>query len=319
MTAALKGLRDYQEAPRSARPPLAPAIAEVHGAALRDYGGEGRPILFIPSLINPPNVLDLSTDRSLLRWLAGRRHRVLLVDWGTDVAARRDLSVAGHVEEIVLPFMRALGEAPALAGYCLGGTMAVAAAQVGKAAGLALIAAPWHFDGYPETSRAMLRDLWRSAEPIVDSLGALPMEVMQSAFWHLDPARTVAKFAGFGRLAPDDPKREMFVALEDWANDGPPLPAAAARELFGAFFQQNVPGNRAWIVSGEVINSADLACPMLNIISTTDRIVPEASAASAGERVRFQQGHVGLVIGSGALDGVGHTLDAWLHGLAAQT
>ena len=58
-----------------------PAVAEAHGAALRDYGGEGRPVLFVPSLINPPNVLDMG-DRSLLRWLAGQGRRVLLLDWG---------------------------------------------------------------------------------------------------------------------------------------------------------------------------------------------------------------------------------------------
>src|SRR6185295_12096270 len=69
MQAALAGLRKYQEAERA--PPLAPmpALAEAHGAALRDYGGAGPTVLFVPSLINPPNVLDMG-DRSLLRWLS---------------------------------------------------------------------------------------------------------------------------------------------------------------------------------------------------------------------------------------------------------
>ncbi len=39
---------------------------------LRDAGGEGRPVLFIPSLINPPSILDISRDRSLIRWMRGR-------------------------------------------------------------------------------------------------------------------------------------------------------------------------------------------------------------------------------------------------------
>src|SRR4051794_36233501 len=71
MQAALEGLRKYQEAERPA--PLAPmpALAEAHGASLRDYGGKGPLVLFVPSLINPPNVLDMG-DRSLLRWLAKR-------------------------------------------------------------------------------------------------------------------------------------------------------------------------------------------------------------------------------------------------------
>src|SRR5688572_21461705 len=54
MQRALAGLRKYQEAERTERPAPMPAIAEVDGAMLRDYGGKGPNILFIPSLINPP-------------------------------------------------------------------------------------------------------------------------------------------------------------------------------------------------------------------------------------------------------------------------
>src|SRR5687768_8763582 len=75
---ALAGLRRYQQWPRTAPPEPMPAIAAVQGAQLRDYGGSGPPVVFVPSLINPPNVLDLS-GRSLLRWLADAGHRVLLL------------------------------------------------------------------------------------------------------------------------------------------------------------------------------------------------------------------------------------------------
>src|SRR5687767_9180082 len=142
LTAALAGLRRYQEAPRSPPPDPAPAIAEAEGAVLRDYSspavagegdraawrrgggagsarGAGPPILVIPSLINPPNILDLGGGRSLLRWLAARGHRPLLVDWGWDVERRRALGVAGHVEHVVLPLIERLGEPPAILGYCL--------------------------------------------------------------------------------------------------------------------------------------------------------------------------------------------------------
>src|SRR5215218_1871339 len=59
LAGALAGLRRYQEAPRAE--PLAPppAVAERLGAMLRDYGGSGPPVLFVPSLINPPSILDL--------------------------------------------------------------------------------------------------------------------------------------------------------------------------------------------------------------------------------------------------------------------
>jgi polyhydroxyalkanoate synthase len=72
-----------------------PAIAERRGVSLRDYGGSGAPVLFVPSLINPPNILDLDEERSLLRWLAKRGHRVLLLDWGQGISERQNLSIAG--------------------------------------------------------------------------------------------------------------------------------------------------------------------------------------------------------------------------------
>ena len=312
MAHALAGLRAYQEAPR--RPPPEPmAVLDRRcGAAMRDYGGTGSPVLFVPSLINPPNVLDLELERSLLRWLAGRGHRVLLVDWGWDVAARRELSVAGHVERILLPLMRELDEPPALVGYCLGGTMAVAAAALAPVRTLATIAAPWHFSAFPAEGRATLTRLWESAAPAVQALGVLPMEVLQSAFWSLDPARTIAKFEAFAAMAPGSPEAETFVTLEDWANDGPPLPEAAAREMFETFLGGDAPGAGRWRVCGETIDPRALPCPLLNLVSTTDRIVPQASAIRAGERIDLEQGHVGMVVGSAARAALWEPLDAWL-------
>ena len=308
----LAGLRRYQEAERP--PPFEPmpALATHLGASLRDYGGDGPAVLFIPSLINPPNVLDLSEEKSLLRWLARRGQRVLLLDWGWDVEARRSLSVAGHVEEILLPLIRHLPEPPALVGYCLGGTIALAAAAHAKTPGLATIAAPWRFAGYSTEARQMLADLWSRSEALVSQLGALPMELLQSAFWSLDPARTVAKFERFAELDPDSREARDFIALEDWSNDGPPIPEAAARELFEGFLRDDLPGTGAWRVGGSAIDPAELPCPLLNLVSTTDRIVPQASAIPVGERIDLDQGHVGMVVGSRGRERLWEPLAAWL-------
>ena len=315
MERALAGLRLYQEAERASPPEPMPAIATAEGAMLRDYspaGGSGPPVLFIPSLINPPTILDLSEERSLLRWLAAEGWRPLLLDWGWDVARRREMDVAGHVERIVLPLIEGLGERPILAGYCLGGTMAVAAASAAGVAGVATIAAPWHFDGFPEESRDMLGELWRSSEPGARALGLLPMEVLQCAFWSLDPARTVSKFEAYAGMEPGSPEALAFVTLEDWANDGPPIPEAAAREMFEGLFGADLPGTGRWKVAGREVDPAALACPSLHIVSTTDRIVPAATAIRTGERLDLASGHVGMVIGGRARDQLWRPFSDWL-------
>ncbi len=312
MTRALAGLRAYQEAERAPGPAPMPVLAERRGAALRDYGGTGAPVLFVPSLINPPSVLDLAPDRSLLRWLSSRGHRVLLLDWGEDVAARRELEVAGHVTELLIPLMRELGEAPALVGYCLGGTMAIAAAAHAPVRRLATIAAPWHFSGFPGPSRRCLASLWAGAQPTVAALGLLPMEMLQSAFWSLDPQRTVSKFETFAEMQPGSPQALSFVTLEDWSNDGPPMGRAAAREMFEDFFARDLPGSGQWIVGGRPIDPGALPCPAMHILSTVDRIVPAASAPPGGDRLELGLGHVGMVVGSRAREALWAPLDRWL-------
>jgi polyhydroxyalkanoate synthase len=315
MERALAGLRKYQDAPRPVPAPPMPAIAGALGASLRDYGGNGPPVLFVPSLINPPTVLDLC-PRSLLRWLATQGRQVLLVDWGWPEEARKGLSIAGHVERILLPLMRSIGRPVDLAGYCLGGTMAAAAAQLGGARSLVAIAAPWRFAGFGDAARADLARLWAQAAPASKALGLLPMEVLQSAFWSLDPARTVAKFEAFADMG--GPEAAAFVALEDWANDGPPLTAAAARELMEDFYAADLPGTGGWRVGGEIIDPAGLDIPVLDIVSTTDRIVPHASTMAVGDRIELALGHVGMVVGSRAEEALWTPLAAWLSRNAAR-
>ena len=266
----------------------------------------------MPSLINPPNVLDLPGDRSMLRWFAAQHFRVLLLDWGTDSAARRGMSVGGHVTDIIVPLMCGLGEPAHLVGYCLGGMMAVAATSIAPAASVATIAAPWRFGGYPDQARMMLAQLWQGAEPSVEALGVLPMEVLQSAFWSLDPARTIAKFQAFADMAPGSEQARAFVTLEDWANDGPPVAAAAARELFEDFIAADLPGRGEWRVGGRAVDPAALPCPLVNIVSTHDRIVPHATAIPVGERIDLDQGHVGMIVGGHAKATLWQPLADWL-------
>jgi len=310
--AALKGLRAYQVAPRRAAPPPLPVIAEVGRAKIRDYGGAGPAVLFVPSLINPPEVLDLEEEHSLLRWLVGRGVRPLLLDWGEATPEERELSVAGHVEAILLPLLDALGEPIALAGYCLGGTMALAAAALRPVSALALIATPWRFSAYPAETRRALDGLWRQAEPAVNALGALPMEVLQAAFWRLDPARTIAKFEAFGARDPADAAARSFVRLEDWANDGAPLTRGAARELFLDLFIADLPGQGRWQVSGRTIDPAALTMPVLEIASTSDRIVPAEASAGVGARIDLALGHVGMVVSRRARALMWEPLARWL-------
>jgi polyhydroxyalkanoate synthase len=112
---ALVGLRAYEDSPRDPEPGPKPEIARVRGAAIRDHGGSGPPALLIPSLINPPRILDLDGEVSLAAAVARMGRRALLLDWGP-ADARSELSVAGHVEILLQPLLRSISEHAALVG-----------------------------------------------------------------------------------------------------------------------------------------------------------------------------------------------------------
>lgn len=292
---ALEGLRAYEAADRPVGEQQKCEVARLGSACLRDHGGDGPPAILIPSLINPPRVLDLDRHVSLASAIAGMGRRALLLDWGP-AAARAELDVGSHVYELLVPLLRQVGKPSALVGYCLGGTMAIAAANLGEVERVATLAAPWHFAGYGDASRHALASIWSQSREAARALGALPMEVLQAAFWSLDPLRTVRKFAEFGHLDPASADAHRFVALEDWANEGEPLPYPAARELIEDLFAADLPGTGQWQVGGAAMTER-ISQPLLNIVAAHDRISP-VQAAPEGDNELIDAGHVGMVVGS---------------------
>jgi len=293
---ALKGLSVYGQAERAIAHRKRPIAAQHKGVCLREVGGSGAPVILVPSLINPPDILDLDDDVSLGKAIGGMGRRALLLDWGA-AEERRGLDVGSHVEQLLVPLLLSgLGEPAALVGYCLGGTMAIAAANLTKVERVATLAAPWHFSRYPEASRSALQDLWRGSAEAATRLQLLPMEVLQAAFWSLDPTRTASKFARLADTDPESDAARRFVTLEDWANDGEPLPLPAARELIEGFFGADLPGTGRWRVAGKSMTD-DLSVPTLHCTASSDRITPAETAAS-GQQRSIAAGHVGMIVGS---------------------
>lgn len=315
---ALAGLKAYQEAPRGRLRSSAPARYRKGRARLRDYGvrDDGkRPVIVVPSLINPPTILDLLPDVSLLRWLAGQGFHPYLLDWGTPDPSDRDMNITAHVDRLLLPLIAKFDEPPVLVGYCLGGTIALAAACVAPVAGLALIAAPWTFDGFGDAALTDMAGLWAAAKPACEAMGLVPMEVLQSGFWRLDPARTIAKYEAFAATEPGSPAAALFVAMEDWANAGAPLPYAAGRQLFEDFVGGNSTGTGGWQVAGRTVDPNALTCPAIDFVSLSDRIVPAATAADLPDRRDLGAGHVGMIVGRGARGQLWEPLAHWIAAL----
>lgn len=306
----------YQGAKRPERAQLHSVSAQCGAARLlhphRAQNSAACATVLVPSLINPPHILDMGGDMSLMRYLSERGHDPWLVDWGTPADEDRDMDLGAHITQRLLPLLAQVDRPVILVGYCLGGTMALAAAQMARAHAAATIASPWHFGAYPDEDRALITRIWTEAKPLCERLGYVPMEVLQSGFWALDTARTVRKYAAFTDMEPGSAAHDAFLAVEDWANDGPPLTFAAARELFEDLYGANLTGEGRWSVSGGVVDPANLPCPTLSIRSMTDRIVPAAASPTLAEEHSSSLGHVGMIVSRHAPQQIWFRLSQWL-------
>ncbi len=325
----LTGIEGYRSHPY-ARALAAPPVLWTEGTTrLLDYGRAGDPpVLVIPSLVNRAYVLDLDEGASLVRHLAGQGLRPLLVDWDAPGPDERGFTLTDYIAGRLSRALDAVADATdgarvALVGYCMGGLLALALAQLRPAeiAGIALLATPWDFHAATGGPHPVLAVGGPALGATIDALGELPVETIQALFFALDPVQGWTKFRAFGRLNPASEAARKFVALEDWANDGVPLAGPVARECLLGWYGANTPARGAWRITGQAVRPAALNLPSLHLIPARDRIVPPESAralaaAMAGAEVLTPPaGHVGMAVGSRAREAVWTPVAAWLKGL----
>ena len=331
--ALLDGILAYRRHPYRRDLTPVPIIWSEGSTHLLDYGavanpgGEAAgdvPVLVVPSLVNRAYILDLDAQTSLLRWLAGHGLRPYLVDWDGPGPAERGFTLTDYIAgrlESALDAVRARHQAPPLViGYCMGGRLALALAlrRPHDLAGLALMATPWDFHADADQSAALAQAAAAALSPALDTLGVLPVDAIQALFASLDPLMVARKFINFSRLDPDSRKAALFVALEDWLNDGVPLTAPVARECLIGWYGENTPGTGRWRVAGRPVDPGALRMPCLCLIPAHDRIVPPASAAALGaaipgaEVLRPPIGHIGMVVSGGARERIWSPLADWL-------
>jgi polyhydroxyalkanoate synthase subunit PhaC len=310
-----------------------PAVWSEGNMRLLDYGAThrsarsrgARAVLVVPSLINRWEVLDLTAEKSLLRAMAAEGLRPYLVDWGTPDSAERRFDVTAYVQRLerAAGFVgRRARRAPAVMGYCMGGTLAVALAarRPRRVAGLALLAAPWDFHA-DKTGHAFLLSAGPMLAKLADTAGELPLDILQTLFWSLDPWLAMKKFGRFLGMDQESASAREFVLLEDWLNDGAPLAGPVARDCLIGWYGDNLPGNGKWIVGGKRIVPSKIKRPSLVMIPSGDRIVPPLSAAALADpkrglknaaRLDVPLGHIGMMVSGRARELCWTPLIDWL-------
>jgi polyhydroxyalkanoate synthase len=332
----LTGIEAYRKHPYQRELPAAPVLWDQGTTKLRDYRTQAeagktstRPrALVIPSLVNRYYVLDLDREASFLRWLDNNGVDPFVVDWDGPGYLERGFSltdyIAGRLEGALDAVKREPGGPIFLIGYCMGGNLALGLAlrRQAELAGLVCLATPWDFHAENLQHAEMMGQIGRQLEPVLQTLGELPVDMLQAFFSGLDPFQVLKKFQYFGALDQHGDSARRFVALEDWLNDGTSLSAPVARECLTGWYGLNTPQTLQWKVGGEVVDPAKLARPVLNIIPSADRIVPPESSRALTRRFKQVEemvpsaGHIGMMVGRSAARDVWQPLAAWLRKMA---
>jgi polyhydroxyalkanoate synthase len=139
------------------------------------------------------------------------------------------------------------------------------------------------------------------------SSGRLPMEWIQSVFAAVNTQRAMEKFMKFADMPEGGFETELFVAVEDWLNDGLDLPGDVARACITEWYGRNRPPE---------IGKIDL--PALIVASRGDRLVPAASSRALlphfpqADLLEPGCGHIGMMTGRAAEGDLWKPLAAWL-------
>ena len=321
----LKGLEIYRGHSYRRNMPEPKIIWQEGSARLLDFGGEGRPCLFVPSLVNKAYILDLLPERSLMRGLAQDGIRPFLLDWGSPNEEEIDFSLTDYISGYLAKALQLVvvankGQPVPILGYCMGGLLTLAAAQLypNMVSKVAMLATPWDFQQHREGHARILLASFPAVAHLIELLGFFPVDALQMLFLSLDPALSERKFRHLADKNPESEFVKEFVALEDWLNDGVPLSGPVAREALKGWYGRNSTVKGRWRVAGQVIDPKQVNQPALVVIPSKDRIVLPESSYPLGKLLPYSQieelnaGHIGMVSSARGYKMLHNLLSDWI-------
>lgn len=330
----VRGVQTYLNHPYRAQQEEGIRVWKKGSATIRSlYEAQNGPqldkaVLLVPSLINSSAIFDLCEGRSMACFLRQNGYAVYLLDWGDTAQDTEPLNLSSVIEKRLIPALRAVtdhAQKPvSVVGYCMGGTLSLAAATLApqEIDRLVLLAAPWDF----RAGQNLLSDRVRGWAPLIlpqlDQRGRLPAEWTQTLFATLDPQGSAKKFARFADMNQESFEAKLFVAVEDWLNEGVDLAPAIARDVLQQWFALNAPVRGEWMVGATKVEISALDMPILVVASDADRLVPFEAAHAVAQSMhagraqthRLACGHIGLIAGSKAVAEVWTPVVRWLAG-----
>jgi len=289
-----------------------------------EYGG-GKPVLIlIPSLINKAHIFDLTEARSMLRYFCDEGVDAYLLDWGDFLhdpdMQDMDAVVLRKMREAISALAAMTGDDVHALGYCMGGSLLAGLSAVDDAhlKSCIFMATPWDFHA---GSQEMLNRVKFWSPSLMGSLqtdGQMKVDWLQILFSSLYPEQAMKKFARFSKMDMDTNDARVFVAVEDWLNDGVPLSVGVASAAVKDWFIGNAPVCGGWALGGITVDTGAIKIPSFVVASSADRLVEHDSAKALYAGIKGAAiydpkcGHVGMIAGGDAINNVWLPICDWV-------
>jgi polyhydroxyalkanoate synthase len=284
------------------------------------------PILIVYALVNRPYMVDLQSDRSLVKNLLAQGEDVYLIDWGYPDRADRWLTlddyINGYIDRSVDAVARRTGVGKInLLGICQGGAFSLCYTSLhpDKVKNLITMVTPVDF----HTPDNMLSHWTRGMDVdlFVDTLGNVPADLMNWCYLTLKPVRlNQQKYIGLVDILDDKTELENFLRMEKWIFDSPDQAGEAFRQFIKDFYQGNKLVEGGLKIGDGEVDLANVTMPVLNIFAEQDHLVPPSASRVLGDLVgtkdytqlAFKGGHIGIYVSGRAQREVPPAIHEWL-------
>lgn len=323
-----QGLHRVQQSNYQREITAPPIVWQDGNSSLLDYGSEtsDAPVfLCIPSLINRAYIFDLSEKNSMIRFMRSQGFHPFLLDWGAPGEAEHAFDLEDYITQRLLPALDYLYQQHPnihIAGYCMGGLIAMACAQhkAEQIQSLTLLATPWDFS-HANMPIAHADAFIEAFTHTTEHYPSIPGELIYQLFYFLDPWSVHSKYKRAASMGEESDEYQQFIEREYWLHDYIPLAANVARECFIDWAVHNVTGKGEWTIDGKAILPDAIHIPTYIAMPEQDRIVPPSSTKPLARTIPnntisyIPTGHIGMVAGRNAMNNLWLPLANWLHNL----
>jgi polyhydroxyalkanoate synthase len=269
-----------------------------------------RPLLIVPPWINKFYILDLTPEKSFIRWSVARGLTVFVISWVNPDRQLAQKTFEDYIREGPLPVLdiieKVTGERSIDAmGYCVGGTLLAAAlAYMGaegddRIASATFLAAQVDFTHAGDLKVFVDEEQIAAREREMSERGYLEGSKMATAFNMLRSNDLIWPYVINNYLKGKEPP--PFDLLY-WNSDATRMPAANHSFYLRNCYLDNRLAKGEMVIGGRKLDLRSIKIPVYNLATREDHIAPAKSVLLGskffGGRVRF------VLAGSGHIAGV---------------